>query len=176
MSTIYLDMDGVIADFFGGIAQKHGVGHWKSIRHKQDLLNSIRYTDFFYQLKPFETSRALVNHVKQIAEDNNMQWGICSTPLEGDYNNSAYWKRVWLYEHGWMPSVDQCIFTDRKPDFAWSPITGKPNILIDDKPENIMKWNQAGGIGIRYQANEDDLEEYLFPEIDDAIIRSYHNG
>ena len=117
-----------------------------------------------------------MNHVKQIAEDNNMQWGICSTPLEGDYNNSAYWKRVWLYEHGWMPSVDQCIFTDRKPDFAWSPITGKPNILIDDKPENIMKWNQAGGIGIRYQANEDDLEDYLFPEIDDAIIRSYHNG
>jgi len=175
VSTIYLDMDGVIADFFGGIAEKHGVGHWKSIRHKQDLINSIRYTDFFSKLKVFETSYTLVSHVKYIAEKNNMQWGICSTPLEGDFNNSAYWKRVWLIGHGFMPSVDQCIFTEHKSDFAWSPITGKPNILIDDKLKNITDWNKAGGVGILYQANEDDLNEYLFPEIDEAVIRS-HNG
>jgi hypothetical protein len=41
--------------------------------------------------------------------------------------------------------------------------------LIDDKPENILRWINAGGIGIRYQANEDDLNEYLFAELEKAI-------
>ena len=29
MSKIYLDMDGVLADFFGGLAKFYGVEHWK---------------------------------------------------------------------------------------------------------------------------------------------------
>jgi hypothetical protein len=49
-------------------------------------------------------------------------------------------------------------------------LTRKPNILIDDKPENIRSWKKAGGIGIRFQTNEDDLEEYLFVEIEKALI------
>ena len=40
---------------------------------------------------------------------------------------------------------------------------------LDYKPENIERFNAAGGIGIRFQANQDDLEEYLFVELDKAI-------
>ena len=167
--TIYLDMDGVIADFFGGIQKLHGVGHWKSIKDKQTLINSIRYTDFFNTLEPFKSSWIVIEKVKTISNGN---WGICSSPLEGDHNNSAYWKRRWLEKHRWMPDVDQCIFTSNKHKYAWSPLTGQPNILIDDKPENIMRWTQAGGIGIRYQANEDDLKEYLFVEMEKALEQS----
>ena len=66
------------------------------------------------------------------------------------------------------------IFTSNKHKYATSPLTRRPNILIDDKPENISRWNEAGGIGIRYQANEDDLEEYLFVELEKACkLASY---
>ena len=66
------------------------------------------------------------------------------------------------------------IFTSNKHKYAISPLTRRPNILIDDKPENISRWNEAGGIGIRYQANEDDLEEYLFVELEKACkLASY---
>ena len=164
--TVYLDMDGVLADFFGGIEKLHGVDHWKSIKDKQTLINSIRYTDFFYQLEPFPTSKRLISFVNIVTQGD---WGICSSPLQGDTNNSSYWKRRWLEDNMIMPEVDQCIFTSHKHKYAWSPLTGQPNILVDDKPENIKRWKDKGGIGIRYQANEDDLEEYLFPEIQDAL-------
>ena len=166
--TVYLDMDGVIADFFGGIEQLHDVDHWKSIKDKQDLINSIRYTDFFYQLKPFETSWRLVERVKNKSEGD---WGICSSPLEQDTNNSAYWKRRWLEDKGYMPDdLEKCIFTGNKHKYAISRLTGKPNILIDDKLDNILRWNNAGGIGIRFQCNEDDVE-YLVHELKKVLKR-----
>jgi hypothetical protein len=34
---------------------------------------------------------------------------------------------------------------------------GSPNILIDDKGSNIVSWEARGGIGIKYQADEDNL-------------------
>ena len=37
-------------------------------------------------------------------------------------------------------------------------LDGKPNILVDDKPDNIKRWNDVGGIGILYQANEDSVD------------------
>ena len=61
------------------------------------------------------------------------------------------------------------IFTGQKEHFAVDSLDGTPNILIDDKPSNIKRWIEAGGIGIRYQANEDDLEEYLFDEITRSV-------
>ena len=68
-----------------------------------------------------------------------------------------------------MPNVHNLVFTSTKEKYAWSVLDGMPNILIDDKPENIKRWQDKGGIGIRYQANQDDLKEYLFVEIKDAL-------
>ena len=97
-----------------------------------------------------------------------MQWGINSSPLRGDMMNSSYWKRRWLESEGIMPDVENLVFTGRKEQYAINKFDGSPNILIDDKPTNIARWIEKGGIGIRYQANEDDLE-YLFPKLKEAI-------
>ena len=175
--TIYLDMDGVIADFFGGIAKKCGVDHWKSIQDRDKIFVELRNTEFFYTLDTFHDgfrniSGLLVERVKNLAWQNEIEWGICSSPLRGDHNNSAYWKRRWLEDFGFMPPlIENCVFTSNKHKYAWNEVTHRPNILVDDKPENIDAWNKAGGIGIRYQANEDDLEEYLFVELEKAIER-----
>ena len=164
--TVYVDMDGVIADFFGGLAEFTGVDHWKSIQNKEATIATLKGTDFFYELDQFPTTHRLIDFVKEIS---NGDWGICSSPLRGDRDNSAYWKRRWLECYELMPTIDRLIFTGTKEKYAWSMLDGLPNILIDDKPENIKRWNDAGGIGIRYQANQDDLEEYLFVELEKAI-------
>ena len=44
---IYLDMDGVLADFFGGLEQKFNVKHWKDIEDINDALAQLKDTDFF---------------------------------------------------------------------------------------------------------------------------------
>ena len=78
-----------------------------------------------------------------------------------------------------MPSTDKLIFTRNKHKYAWSTLTGKKNILVDDKPSNVKRWKDAGGIGIRYQANEDDLNEYLLFRLDkevEVIRRSIGHG
>ena len=162
---IYVDMDGVIADFFGGLERHHGVRHWKLL--KEESIRQLKGTNFFYTLEPYETSEQLIQHVRMLT--GGIDWGINTSPLRGDRDNSAYWKRRWLEEHGWFPDADRFIVTGQKENYATSSLDGKPNILIDDKPSNIKAFESKGGIGIRYQADEDDLEEYLFVELEKAL-------
>ena len=155
MMKIYLDMDGVLADFFKGFANHFGKDHWKQIQNKEKSIQELQGTDFFNTLEPFPSTMELVNFVQTLVGDDN--WGICSSPLRGDRDNSAYWKRVWLTRHFIMPNVENLIFTGQKENFAMDKIDGTANVLIDDKPDNVGRWSAKGGIGIRYQANEDSL-------------------
>ena len=159
--TVYLDMDGVIADFFGALAYRNGVSHWKSIKDIEKALVDIWGTDFFYQIDEFPESDDIVKLVQSVSGGD---WGICSSPLRGDMMNSAYWKRVWLDDRNWLPEIEKLIFTGNKHKYAVNRLTGKPNILIDDKPDNIRRWNDAGRIGIRFQSDQDDIE-YLEDEL-----------
>ena len=158
-------MDGVLADFYRGLEKFYDVDHWKMLNEHESILG-LKGTNFFNTLEPFETSGSLVNHVRNIP---GWSWGICSAPLRDDHSNSSYWKRVWLTNRSWLPEIDKLIFTGRKYKYAVSRLDGSPNILIDDSPTKIKAWNEAGGIGIRYKASEDDLEEYLFVVLDKAI-------
>lgn len=154
--TLYLDMDGVLADFFGGFAKRFGADHWKMIENKDKAIAELRGTDFFNTLEMFPSADKLVNFAMDYGD-----WGICSSPLTGDRDNSAYWKRVWLTRNFIMPDVSKLIFTGMKEKFATNKLDGTPNILVDDKPSNIQRWTEKGGIGILYQANQDDVGELI---------------
>ena len=151
--TVYIDMDGVIADFFTAFAHANGKKHWKEIEDVETKINELAKTDFFNTLDLYPTSKDLVELVKKFAGDD---WGICSSPLRGDHKNSSYWKKVWLNDKGFVPpKSENLVLTNNKPKYATN--NGIPNILIDDKPKNIAAWTAKGGIGICYQANVDTL-------------------
>ncbi len=157
---VYLDMDGVLADFFGGVEFLYGVEHWKELTNdktkdlKKQVIDRITGTDFFAVLPKFPTADTLIDMVKQFTGG---KFSINTSPLRGDHENSAKYKRVWISNNIEQP--DEIIVTGRKESYAKDKASGTPNILIDDRPINIEKWQSAGGYGILYQANRDSLQK-----------------
>jgi hypothetical protein len=159
-NKLYVDMDGVIADFFGvtGLPARFNVSHWKQIPNINEALQELVNTDFFFMLDPFPSSAYLIAYVRSLTTQcEGWEWGICSSPLRNDRDNSAYHKRRWLVAHNFMPMVHNFIITSTKENYALNEIDGSPNILVDDKPSNIDRWRSKGGIGILYQANKHSL-------------------
>ena len=157
---VYLDMDGVLADFFGGVEFLYGVEHWKELTNdktkdlKKQVIDRITGTDFFAVLPKFPTADALIDMVKKYTGG---KFSINTSPLRGDNENSAKYKRIWISNNIEQP--DEIIVTGRKESYAKDKASGTPNILIDDRPINIQKWQAAGGYGILYQANRDSIEK-----------------
>jgi nicotinic acid mononucleotide adenylyltransferase len=156
--TVYLDMDGVLADFFGGVEKMYGVEHWKELTNdktkdlKKEVIDRITGTDFFATLPKFQSADALIDMVKKFTGG---KFSINTSPLRGDHENSAKYKKVWISNNIEQP--DEIVVTGRKESYAKEKGTGVPNILIDDRPVNIQRWQGAGGYGILYQANRDSL-------------------
>jgi nicotinic acid mononucleotide adenylyltransferase len=158
--TVYLDMDGVLADFFGGVEKMYGVEHWKQLTNdktkdlKKEVIDRITGTDFFATLPKFESADELINMVKKFTGG---KFSINTSPLRGDHENSGKYKKVWISNNIEQP--DEIIVTGRKESYAKDKASGTPNILIDDRPVNIQRWQGAGGYGILYQANRDSLDK-----------------
>ena len=157
---VYVDMDGVLADFFGGVEKLYGVGHWKELNAdnkldlKQEVINRIAGTDFFATLPKFDSAGELISMVKEFTGGN---FSINTSPLRGDNENSAKYKKLWIQNNIEQP--DEIVITGRKESYAKDKASGTPNILIDDRPVNIQRWQNAGGYGILYQANRDPLSK-----------------
>ena len=158
--TVYLDMDGVLADFFGGVEKLYGVRHWKELTSdktkdlKKEVIDRITGTDFFATLPKFEKADTLIKMVKKFTGG---KFSINTSPLRGDHSNSGKYKKVWISNNIEQP--DEIVVTARKETFAKDKASGTPNILIDDRPINIQRWRDAGGYGILYQANKDSLDK-----------------
>ena len=152
----YLDMDGVIANFFleaARISDTPGTG-WRDMefRDVEKSLDRIRKTPgFFLSLPAFPMANTLVQSIVNITGECR----ILSSPLTG-YPTCEAEKLQWLYDNIHY-DFDEVIFTGDKPRYA------EGNVLIDDYGENIRKWEFLGGFGIKYQADEDSIASVLVP-------------
>lgn len=155
---VYLDMDGVISNFCEAFEKINNVDDWRKIQDKDLALYQLRNTNFFNTIKPFKNAKKLVDFVKKIAGSD---YGICSSPLTNDLYNSSYWKRVWLERYDFLPIIKNLVFTRNKEKYATERIDCSSNILVDDKIHNIKKWENAGGIGIYYSAEKDNVNDII---------------
>ena len=82
---------------------------------------------------------------------------ILSSPLRNDHENSKKHKIDWIGRKLKI-KPSETIISSNKGAFATQP-DGTPNILIDDLGRNIQNWMNNGGLGIKYQADEDSLSK-----------------
>ena len=150
--TVFLDMDGVLVDFFNAFAKLANVKHWKQMdpQRLQDVLNKIVGSDYFAKLPKTNTC----DNILEMVVDFAGSYSILSSPLRGDIANSTKHKRAWVMDN-LSPQPTTTIIVRDKSQYAL--LNGVQNILIDDRANNIHKWKEAGGYGIKYQANENDL-------------------
>ena len=153
-SEIFVDMDGVLVDFFGAWTKLMKVKKWFQIKNVEKGLQKVRDTeDFWLNLKPTKNADKLLGIIKNIKGEYN----ILSAPLADDPRAEPD-KRAWVEKYLKAFPPKKVIITTDKAKYATST-GGTPNILIDDKPSNIERWTAKNGIGIRYQANKDSLSK-----------------
>ena len=141
---VYVDMDGVLADFFGKVARKHGVEYWREIHRKKIGIDQIaQEPEFFSTLPVMPNAKKLMAGVIKLAD----KYSILSSPLLSAVEQSSREKSEWLSKHIRHHQPQAVVFDHEKYKYAMQP-DGTPNILIDDWDTNIKLWNANGGIGI----------------------------
>ena len=167
---LYLDMDGVQADFFGSWAAMHGVSHYKAIPHPEDAINELAHSspdqvyDFFKNLKPLQGGL----HIIHWLHAHKVPFTVLSAPLRGPYaKESIRAKKDWLDEFN-PGSSDNAIFTAAK--YKYAKAGDEPNVLVDDFGKYLDAWSNAGGIAIKH---EDDNTEHTISQL--AKIYLYDN-
>ena len=145
-SEIYVDMDGVLVDFFGAWTKLMGVKNWKEIPDVNVGLEKIRNTkDFWIDLKPTANANNLLGIIKTIKGS----YKILSAPLADDPRVEPS-KKEWVEKHLKAFPPTEVIITSNKKQYAVQP-DGTKNILIDDFGQNVAKWESAGGIGFKHK-------------------------
>ena len=145
-TEIYVDMDGVLADFFGEWSKSQGVSNWKDIKDPMKAIGDIKsIDDFWLNLPVLPQAKNLLNLIKKIKGSYN----ICTSPLADDPRSAPH-KREWIKKNLAFFPPKNIYITHNKPQFAKNE-DGTPNILVDDYGVNIDAWEAAGGIGFKYK-------------------------
>jgi|TARA_B110000285_G_scaffold109391_1_gene124158 hypothetical protein len=146
-SQIYFDMDGVLADFIGGVEKQTGksfISPDLTKDAKLELKAEIQdLGTFWHKLEWMPGAKGMWKHVK-----NNRVPHILSAYASWD-KNCRRGKTFWIGKNLGTPASNiNLVRREEKQKLATA--NGVPNILIDDHIKNIKEWEAAGGIGIRH--------------------------
>ena len=185
MPHLYLDMDGVQADFFGAWAKDNGVDSYKKIPNSEESIKAMIHKghdhvyNFFRHLSPLRGGQRIINWLNQ----NNIPFTVLSAPLSlrdinGDPEKkqlsdiskraSIEAKKDWLDQFN-PGTSSQAIFTGNKAKYAPGGA-----VLVDDFGKYIDAWRAAGGIGVKHDPIADknadrtisELEQIYAPYLD----------
>ena len=153
---VYVDMDGVIANFYAGVTAVTGHAEPRelALQDMEDTMASFAGTDFFYKLPKYEQADQLIAMVDKMTGGD---WYILSSPLKYDREGSAKYKAAWVKKYLNIQPKGMH-FTGDKAQFATQP-DGTPNILIDDYPKYLNSWKEKNGIGVQYKGHVGNIED-----------------
>jgi len=148
---LYVDIDGVLADFYSPFNRMAGVSSWKDA--PKDVVLKVlkkitKQDDFWINLQVLPDVPQLMSAIKSLFKG---EYKLLSKAIVGD-PNAVKQKKQWAQQH-LSPLPNETIImpaTANKGKYAQQP-DGTPNILIDDFGYNIKAWQSAGGIGVQHK-------------------------
>ncbi len=153
IKKIYFDMDGVLADFDGGVSKLCGMpllkpGERRSKEEDDLMWERIRRVGHFYdKLEPMPGAVELFHELYEKYGDKcEILTGI-PKPKRG-INTAGEDKIAWA--HRILPPnlKVNIVYREEKKNFC----TGADCILIDDLESNIEDWKMYGGTGIHHKS------------------------
>ena len=156
MSQLFLDCDGVLADFEAGAAEVLGMSPaaFESRYGRREFWRRIaRARDFYGTLPLMPDARLLYDSVAHL--DPIILTGL---PLG---NWAAPQKVRWAEQHFPGTHIITCMARDK-----YRHMTGK-DVLVDDRANHRDKWEDAGGIFIHHKNARGSLEQLarIYPTV-----------
>ena len=154
IKRIFVDMDGVLADFNTGVETLTGrefpnndQGHNDYDERKEELTNKR----LFRNLPPMPDMYDLVAYIRH----TGLPWEILTAAGVINRELVVFDKNEWIREHVSPSVVVTCTMTgSQKGMFAI-----KGSVLIDDRQKNLDAWEAHGGIGILHTSAEDTINQ-----------------
>ena len=153
MRTIYIDMDGVVADFDSYVSALLGrpIG-WGATQDLTDVewerLASVDRLYFQMPLMPDATK--LIAYIKSLSTRFHVQF-LTAVPRRSTIPSAKDDKQAWVDKYFPGMRMDIGPYSHHKQKWC------KPgDILIDDRPSNIEQWTAVGGIAIYHTGDVDD--------------------
>ncbi len=172
---IYLDMDGVLADFETRIQTVKCDNGWEHLcfrypytpEAKQllpEFWHAVKsHPDFFISLPLMPHAQLLWDYCKQHADDLFVLTSIPRGYDTEEKNRIAAQKLLWIQQN-LDPLFQEDHFIglfehhEKKADYV-VPSSPDQQILIDDLPRYLDPWIKAGGTGILYNDHHTAMEE-----------------
>ena len=169
-SEVFVDMDGVLVDFFTEWAKLMNVKTYRDIPKREipkALKKIVDTPNFWENLPPLAGYKELLTAIKQM----HGSYKILSSPLANDPNVDPG-KREWVNKNLGFFKPEKVIIDHNKSQYAKQP-DGTPNILIDDYGKNVNAWKQAGGVAIKHHTSTtndtiNQLKSILTNEVKEA--------
>lgn len=162
-NTIYLDLDGVLADFdlYCRALLGKSLNQFPDSESGWNALGEHKQT-IFRHLKPMQDAKDLVNGVTMLANDYGYHVGVLTAiPKHGRVPHAKRHKKEWLYNN-FPQLLDDFNIAPFAEDKQKHCVVG--DILIDDSELNIPQWRNVGGVGILHTSAINslvELETYL---------------
>lgn len=152
IKKIYLDLDGVLTSFEERYADLYG---YHALKYKEEYPDC--WPDFvakkeFATLDWFPGGRDLISFLRK--QVTGIPIEILSSTGGKEYHDEvARQKRIWLGTHGVLYKANLVPGRRHKASYA-----GEGVVLVDDTKDNIIDFDNAGGIGIHHTDAQATIE------------------
>ena len=150
---IFLDQDGVLADFADGLTT--AMGYKVSLEDEHDVYDTekrkLTAQRLFRNLKPLPDAWKLVDYCMNSGIHTEILTAAGTVNRTLVVKDKIDWIRRYVHPH-WI--VIPTFSGSQKAAFAH-----KKAVLIDDRQRNIDYWVEAGGIGILHKTADETIKQ-----------------